>query len=1289
MTSPTVPMSARPPSAAGARLAPLHTTAVAATAGTAPAAVPAHSTADAGSTTAPAAAAATVPPPLTPSPAPAPTAPVLPASPTSLARTRSPKSRVGTRRGSTASDAGSTHAGGGGGGGAGGGRFNFAQASQHSAAATSIPAPPCASCAARRFHADTAAAASLDDYLRLQTEQSTRGLEVVYGLKIELSKFIEEMADRFPCGGPGGGGPGGGPGGASFQALAAPTAGIVPGIPALPYRVVGYGGMEWWEDVRAGKIKPPTREDDADSNSSGNPIHDPAASNPHSSSSGSGGHANGRVRAMDPFSTHLPSFSAPPPPLTPESVLPSYVLLNRLKLGVRQTLNAMEDGLESLRSKLRASEQAREELQAKLDRINSARGQGGGGAIVVASNSALDFQSFDADTGMMVALSPMAADADSAVGVSGRSFSFAQPGGGSSPSSSAAASGATTSKAGRTRSRSRSRSRVQFATDEFVNTSVQAAFLQPPLSTSSSGASASPPHSSAHDPPVSPTGEGGGLFASAAQLVFNRTAAGQNSVSNRILNQQIAMHAAAATAAAGGESARDYSARSAGSASGSGSGSGSAMDSFRSLPSSGNVSREEALSSALAAAESSLVRWKARARSLADAAHLADLAHTKELSALSQQLVASKLRVSSDAKILTQRNVLLQLERIARRERHKHLEGQHEFFAGALEDYIGEIKELFSTKRQRLFVRKAPNPVTQTQQQHQQHHLSLSKDGSGATNILVLHDGSTPTPKRGASAAGSRKKSLASAARTPGASTPALLASDQPSAAAESTDESGSSSSSTALVRVNPVFGVPDSAVAAGLYPSQSSPLSALERSAKTPAGARWLGKMLSPPSNAAGLERDTLVVSSAVPADKKSESSGPLQGHLVPGADVLALDILLVVDALFLLEYTALSASSVAHSRDLKFRQDLDARRAKLENEGAEDQLQGYLKGGGTRVTIANQTGLSIGTGEQPMAEPPGNHSATHLHGGVHDTREWFDGAPSPAALAALISSIPPQSLSYLQALQKLFLTLWARLPASVQSKFVKIKQNSPANRGARVQQQEAAATTAAEAPPPPVDLLNPRLREAIQSQSVGGIPVCASPYAGAAKDDAAPGADAEDPTTASVVSAVSSSPPVVAAKAAVSHASYRASLRLQFLVDDLRAAHTLGAGPPSANTVGEHHRPANLMEPRQQRLEQAEEGFGRNLSAGPAAAANNANTQQLSSDGFTSALVRLFDAPTVTASGKLSSSLPVPPLVDSFAPESGAPSAADVSLYLARLELILHKVQSLANFRGVMMQM
>ena len=425
----------------------------------------------------------------------------------------------------------------------------------------------------------------------------------------------------------------------------------------------------------------------------------------------------------------------------------------------------------------------------------------------------------------------------------------------------------------------------------------------------------------------------------------------------------------------------------------------------------------------------------------------------------------------------------------------------------------------------------------------------------------------------------------------------------------------------------------------------------------KTPAGRQWLGKMLSPPGSSAGsgagssaagvlVERDGLFVV----AEKKSSTgeggnnnsnsnSGTTQGHLVPGADLLAVDLLLVLDELFRREYASLSRESVELAKSLRFGAQLDERRRGIRE--------------GTASTTA--TGTAGGPGN-------GANDGAGSGAGAESGEVGPDGCPTPAALAALISSIPAASLAYLQALQRLFLSLYARLPASVQARFAKLQSQS-----------QAAGKK--------VDILNQRFRDTmLQAQ------------AGAEKKDVLASGTGAASATAAAADAKSTP-----AKPQQTEPSVWAQHQLQAVMDDLRGIDVharLGAGPASASAPMQ----VPSLPPPGSALHTPTKGDAAagQLLIPPAAIAaggllraavvDAAAPSHLHSSSATLSAAMTLALPGASSHSHSGAATPAAPGV---AAGSGCASGSDrdSSAYLARLELILHKVRALANFRDVVL--
>lgn len=970
---------------------------------------------------------------------------------------------------------------------------------------------------------------SLDAYLALSTQQSSQGLELVYGLKIELSKMVEELSDRYPEG----------------------TDGVGGGVARLPYRVVGRGGMLWWQEVREGKRRPPDAEAEAHTNE--------GRTGPGAAADAGRQTEPGALPPSDPFGTFLPSLQAPPPPLTPSSVLPAMVLLNMLRTGVRTVLARGEDQVDELRERLAESEAARASLAAQLDQA-LARPQPPSTA----------------------ASTPTAAAA-------------------------AAAAAAGASPPGSPGQRSRKKKMVQFSEEH------QGPFGSTPPAAAATAAS-----------PAATAPDGGGESWPASPP-FSPSLSGSNS---------------------NGATPPDAL---------------SLSQTLSQLPSSGNWTREDALSRALGLSETSSARWKARARAASDALAAARQSHQDELGALKAALHAREAQLSEQSRALTQRAVLLQLESISRRERADKTVQMHRYYADQIRAWEAEVKELLNPRRERLFVRKGDQSLPP----------AAAGTGTGFVTALGTGGGRTPALTAGRSAK-----------RRGGGTTPALM-SPPPEAAGSAPDESKEGDPEQRLVITASMDAggagaagastpsKPSGSASAGadpgstLYPSPSSPLVLLQQSMKTPAGRQWLGKMLSPPaatSAGAGavVERDALFVvaekRSSAPGEGGNNNNhssggggggaGTTQGHLVPGADILAVDLLLVVDELFRREYASLSRESVELARSARFGAELDRRR------------RGIREG-----TLSRAGAGADGTDAAGADDTAGAGSGA----GVESGEVGPDGCPTPAALAALISSIPGASLSYLQALQRLFLSLYARLPASVQARFAKL--------------QSAARK---------VDILNQRFRDAMLS---------AQTQTGAGTGAAA--VEKKDAPTSSAGAAATSQQQQQQQQ---TEPSAWAQHQLQAVMDDLRGVDVharstgsgsglgptsasasapmqvpsfppAGAGPSKADAAG-----SQLLIPARAVTLQAD-------SFAPLSSAQSRQSHPHSSSAALSAAMRLaLPGGAAAASSAIHSGAATP----SAASEAGpAVVDRDSSAYLARLELILHKVRALANFRDVVLNM
>jgi hypothetical protein len=1092
-----------------------------------------------------------------------------------------------------------------------------------------------------------AAPGSLDAYISLSSQTASQGLELVYSLRVELSKLLEELGDRFPPPESDDTMQSGVPGLVAEQSSfvhnrrGGPLAQLNPTIPRLPYRVNGYGGLLYWQQVREGKIKPPstaaTADDDDNTVDDGGWAGGGGATSPSGGTNNSSGlsqaaqiasvalRAAGISAPDDPFRLGLPSVARPPPPplphVSPDNVLPALVLLNHVRVAARSVLSKAEDAL--IEAQRNQAEQATviAQLQARLERRETRYGGG--------SSTSND------DGGSTTQQQQR------------RAFSFSPV----------------------------SRRGVQFADSP------------PP-----------PP------PPLAGHRRAGSGFSDAALTAFDHSEAGANSVSSRISKQRAA---ALTHRRSPSSSSLDLTPASLPPALMSSPSLGNARGRSRDRPPPGSLrapsyspaagprspmpptgrpmspatdratrSREEALQQALLQSESALAKAQARARQLEDEATIASTSHTREITSMASSLRNLEGQLASQAALLSQRGVLLQLESIARRERRDKDEAQARYFAQQITEWETEVRQLLHPRKNKLIVvraaagsvgtaaavsSKAKEREAAPQQQEQ---AQLPPGTTAPTTGTVIKKGAGKNrpqqqqllpPSTGASSSESKEVSASQAlAASPSASDeqPSKLQSQQLVLASSGID-SGAAATTAAS--------------AAGLYPASDSPLTALERSMKTPAGKTWLGKLLAQAPAATSAAEAAPVAAEekklAASSSNGGGGGGTVAGHLVAGADLLALDLLLVLDALFRREYTTLCRQSVELSASL---------RAKKASEARHEQVR---RGDGSFGIVDLMT--------PPPAAPA--RSAENEEGSA--LQRAPDGGPTPAALAALMSALPTGVLRYLQALQRLFLAVYSRMPPSVAERFAALQSRSAlAARDAelaQLQQQQqqhsssndpvdhaaaSAAVIASASLASPI--LNTRVRDSMAAAVAAG---------NGKKHDIASATAASDSATVSVESkGMGSNADSELTKAPSAYAS----AQLRYLMDEVQGVpyDPFRPSPPAEESALRQHERAAQQQTDALRLSDSAMvaaaaagggGTGANGS-GPnnhGSIASHVRRSSVASDDVVPAASS--STPNAAPSSSRSGSTVVPP---------------SVSSYLARLELVLHKARSMAQFRGIL---
>lgn len=730
---------------------------------------------------------------------------------------------------------------------------------------------------------------SLDEYVALQSQQSTRGLEVVYGLKVELSRFYEELQER-------------GRARAAAQAVAlgggwqmdAAAAEVECGWgPPLPYRVEGEGGVLWWKKRREQYERRNASNRDAaapsDENSDGEGVTDDAGDS---------------RQVSDPFGTGLESDLDVPPPVSPESILPAYVLLDLLRTATRAALADYEDESATMRARLQQAVEVEEQLHARLD---AARDE------IAALQSALAAaNAHSAAAGGMVVSSPRSAFMRRPTTTGAKRVHYADSGReGSIPSSAREPSSASP-------------------------------IPSPPLSPSARAASPlpselkSPRDRDATAGAAPPRLNRGTSLVAAAEALYHRNST--NSVAARVYNQDV----------------RGVS----------------RVGSEWNL----NSPREEQLERKVVAMELALQAEKTNGAKLRAQIQSMEASHAQEIKELHGKLQATTSQFHGLQSALTQARVQLNLESIARRQRDAAREAAEQHFASEMREWEREVKELLHPRRDRLVVRQE-RTFSQELAAKQKAEAEQRTGKTGRSN--------------------SAKKRNGGGSVVPG--TPALA----PVAEGEAKDNAASVSvsstttlvvpSSTALVlapssgtQTPSLAGVGSPTAGDELYPSASSPLTMLEKGVKTPGAKQWLGRLL----NSASVVESASGTPAAV--DKT-----PLNGHLVAGVDVLAGDMLLLLERLFQTEYAHYARASAELSRNLQWQRALDERRQEIRDSDVR---------------------LDWDPDPPPLQ---------------------LNSQPSGVELAALLASLTPAALAYLQSIQRLFLAIYSRMPASVQQRF------------------------------------------------------------------------------------------------------------------------------------------------------------------------------------------------------------------------------------------------------------
>jgi hypothetical protein len=1084
-----------------------------------------------------------------------------------------------------------------------------------------------------------AAPGSLDAYISLSSQTASQGLELVYSLRVELSKLLEELGDRFPPPESDDTMQSGVPGLVAEQSSfvhnrrGGPLAQLNPTIPRLPYRVNGYGGLLYWQQVREGMIKPPsaaaTAADDDDNTvddggwpGSGGATSPSGGTNNSSGLSQAAQIASAALRFAgisapdDPFRLGLPSVARPPPPplphVSPDNVLPALVLLNHVRVAARSVLSKAENALVDAQRNRAEQAVVIAQLQARLERRETR--YGGGSSTSNDDNGGTSQQQR-------------------------RAFSF-------SPAS---------------------RRGVQFADSP-----------------------APPPLLAGHR-------RAGSGFSDAALTAFDHSEAGANSVSSRISKQRAV--ALTHRRSPSSTSSLDLTPASLPPALVSSPSLGNARGRSRDRPPPGSLrapsyspagagprspmsptgrpmspasdratrSREEALQQALLQSESALAKAQARARQLEDEATIASTSHTREITSMASSLRNLEGQLASQAALLSQRGVLLQLESIARRERRDKDEAQARYFAQQITEWETEVRQLLHPRKNKLIVVRAAATVAlvgtaaavsskaiEREAAPQQAQLAPGTTTPTVVTVVKKSAGKNRPqqqllpPSTGASSSESKQISASQAlVPAPSASDeqPSRLQSHQLVLASSGGDSGGAATTA---------------ASAAGLYPASDSPLTALERSMKTPAGKTWLGKMLAQAPAATSASEAAPVAAEekklATSSGSGGGGGGTVAGHLVAGADLLALDLLLVLDALFRREYNTLCRQSVELSASL---------RAKKASEARHEQVR---RGDGSFGIVDLMT--------PPPAAPA--RSAENEEGSA--LQRAPDGGPTPAALAALMSALPTGVLRYLQSLQRLFLAVYSRMPPSVAERFAALQSRSAlAARDAELaqlqqqqQQQSSSNDPAAHATASAAVIASASLASPILNTRVRDSMAAAVAAGNGNKNAIAAATAASDSAAASAKSkGMGSNADSELTKAPSAYAS----AQLRYLMDEVQNVpyDPFRPSPPAEESALRQHERAAQQQTDALRLSDSAMVATQAVTSGGgpnnhSSIASHVRRSSVASDD----VVPAVSSSTNTAALS-SSSTAVPP---------------SVSSYLARLELVLHKARAMAQFRGILLE-